>query len=58
MTVKRNETVVGGKVTINPPSFIESLLMEILLQVIDPQKSRVIAKRAGFTDDEIKERIP
>lgn len=62
MLVKREKSDNGGRTYhIDHPTFTESLLMEILLQLIPGETAdetiRAIALRAGFTGNEIKERI-
>lgn len=62
MKVNRGRSSDGGRTfTVQPPTFTESLLMEILIQVIDSETPdgliRSILTRAGFTDEEIKERL-
>lgn len=62
MKVNRGRSTDGGRTSIvQPPTFTESLLMEILIQVIDSETPdgliRGILTRAGFTDEEIKERL-
>ena len=63
MTIKRGKSDDGGRTTrIDPPTFTESLLMEMLLQIIPMETSTdrlvEILRRAGFTDEEIEERAP
>jgi hypothetical protein len=62
MTVKRGRSVDSGRTVITQqPTFTESLLMEILIQVMDHNASDDYIKkalfRAGFTEEEIKERL-
>lgn len=58
--VRTRKFVSGGVSIIEPPTFTESLLMEILLQCIDARTSdsyiKKILARAGFTAEEIAER--
>lgn len=60
MTVNRGRKSTGGELLVPPPTFMESLLMEILIQVIDENSSRdyveKVLTRAGFTAEEIEER--
>ena len=61
MSLTRGRSSNGGRtITVQPPTFTESLLMEILIQVIDSSASndyiKKILARAGFTEAEIEER--
>lgn len=52
----------GGRTSrVRMPTFEESLLMEILIQIIpaecDDERIRRVLIRAGFTDEEIAERL-
>jgi hypothetical protein len=60
--VNRGRSSNGGRThTVQNPTFTESLLMEILYQLIpcetDDTRIKMILARAGFTDEEIKERM-
>lgn len=59
--INRGRRSTGGELLTAPPTFTESLLMEILIQVIDGGSSRdyveKVLARAGFTEEEIKERL-
>jgi hypothetical protein len=62
MKVNRGRSTDGGRTSIvQPPTFTESLLMEILIQTIDCNASssyiEKVLVRAGFTGEEIKERL-
>jgi hypothetical protein len=61
MSVNRGRKSTGGELLTPLPTFTESLLMEILVQSIPVESSReyysMILTRAGFTADEIKERL-
>jgi hypothetical protein len=60
MTINRGRKSTGGELLTPLPTFTESLLMEILIQVIksgDILENIKILTRAGFTPDEIKERL-
>ena len=59
--INRGRKSTGGELLVPPPTFTEALLMEILSQTI-PEGTPLsdvkrILKRAGLTEDEIKERI-
>lgn len=59
--VNRGRRSTGGEHLVPAPTFTESLLMEILIQVIEPNAGddyiKKILTRAGFTEAEIKERL-
>lgn len=59
--VNRGRKSTGGELLTPLPTFTESLLMEILIQVIDCNASdsyiKKVLTRAGFTEEEIKERL-
>ena len=61
MTVNRGRRSTGGELLVPAPTFAESLLMEILIHVIHPDTTsdsiNRILTRAGFTDEEIQERM-
>jgi hypothetical protein len=58
--VNRGRRSTGGELLTALPTFTESLLMEILIQVIDCNASsnyiKKVLARVGFTEEEIKER--
>ena len=58
--VARGRRSTGGEVLTPHPTFTESLLMEILIQVIDRNSSssyiKKVLERAGFTSEEMEER--
>jgi hypothetical protein len=59
--IQRGRKSTGGEMLTPLPTFTESLLMEVLIQVIDPEASndyvRKVLTRAGFTQSEIEERL-
>jgi hypothetical protein len=59
--VNRGRRSTGGELLTPPPTFTESLLMEILIQTIPAETPddliKTILTRAGFTAEEIKERL-
>jgi hypothetical protein len=59
--VNRGRKSTAGELLTPLPTFTESLLMEILIQVIHPdipdEVIKAILTRAGFTTEEIKERF-
>ena len=61
MSVNRGRKSTGGELLTPLPTFTESLLMEILIQVIDCNASsnyiKKVLTRAGFTELEIEERL-
>jgi hypothetical protein len=61
MTVNRGRRSTGGELLVPAPTFTESLLMEILIQVINNRTTtndlKEILTRTGFTDEEIQERM-
>ncbi len=62
MSIKRAKSNNGGRSFFTPePNFSESLLMEILIQLISPAASdkyiKKVLTRAGFSESEIEERL-